>query len=148
MLVLAVLLGACTAERRSTGPEPPQTPPNGPADARIALFEGNAYQLAQGGRYFSWYGCGSCHANGARAALDLNDRHWRRGGAFAEVYASITGAHPPVMRASAAAIPAVQLWQITAYVRSLNALGRAKRRRQDLDQAGEAQGRRWPGPVT
>ena len=91
ILILSLALSACTAEQRSTGAEQPQTPPNGPLDKRIAFYENNASQLAQGGRYFSWYGCNACHADGVQGALDLNDRRSRRGGSFAQVYAAVDG---------------------------------------------------------
>ena len=108
------------------------------------MFEGNAYQVAQGGRYFAWYGCGGCHADGAQGALDLGDGQWRRGGAFDRVYAAVADGHGG---AGAGRIPVEQSWQIAAYVRSLKDLQPAKRRRQDLDQQAEPQGAHWSGPL-
>lgn len=139
-----MLLAACSAEKRETRPAQPLTPPNGPSDPRIALVENNRYQVSQGGRYFTWYGCGACHGDDARGVLDLGDGVWHRGGGFDRVYDSIAHAHraPYGVR-----IPTEQLWQITAYVRELTALDRAQRRRQDLDQTGEPQAETWPGPV-
>ena len=141
---MTFLLSACTAERRPTGPEQPQTPPNGSGDPRIAMFESNAYQLAQGGRYFAWYGCGGCHSDGAKGALDLSDGQWRRGGAFNQVYAAVADGHGG---GGAGRIPIEQNWQIAAYVRSLKDIPPAKRRRQDLDQQAEPQGANWSGPL-
>jgi mono/diheme cytochrome c family protein len=144
LLAVAMLVSACSAERRPIGPTQPQTPPNGAADPRGALFESNPYQLSQGGRYFAWYGCGACHAEGARGFLDLADGRWRRGGAFDQVYGAVATGHSP---AYADRIPVEQLWQITAYVRSLASLPPGKRRRQDLDQQGEPQAGNWSGPA-
>lgn len=139
-----LLLAACSGEKRETGQSQPLTPPNGPSDPRIVLVEGNKYQVSQGGRYFSWYGCGACHGDEAKGFLDLGDGVWRRGGGFDRVYGAIALRHTPPY---ADRIPTEQLWQITAYVRSLTALDRAQRRRQDLDEAGEPQAANWSGPV-
>jgi cytochrome c oxidase cbb3-type subunit 3 len=147
VLLLVLWLSACTAEQRSTGPEPPQTPPNGPLDARVAYYENNASQLSQGGRYFSWYGCNTCHVDGVQGPLDLNDGRFRRGGNFDQVYAAIADAHTAMKPSYRDLIPTAQLWQITAFVRSLPSLPAAKRKRQDVDQVGEPQFEQWTGPV-
>ena len=147
VLLLVLTLCACTAEQRSTGPEQPQTPPNGPLDTRIAFYENNASQLGQGGRYFSWYGCNGCHADGVQGPLDLNDRRYRRGGNFYQVYTAIADGHPAIKPSYRDLIPTAQLWQITAFVRSLPSLPAAKRKRQDVDQVGEPQAKQWTGPI-
>ena len=144
LVVMAMLLSACSAEKRAVGPDQPRTPPNGPSDPRINLIENNVYQVSQGSRYFTWYGCGSCHAQGAQGYLELGDGKWRRGGAFDAVYGAIATGHTP---SYADRIPVEQLWQITGYVRSLTTLDPAKRRRQDVDQKGEPQAGNWSGPV-
>ncbi|MDB5725117.1 MAG: cytochrome c [Novosphingobium sp.] len=147
VLFLVLALTACTAEQRSTGPEQPQTPPNGPLDTRIAFFENNASQLAQGGRYFSWYGCNGCHADGVQGPLDLNDRRSRRGLNFDQVFTAIADGHATMVPSYRDLIPTAQLWQITAFVRSLPSLPAGKRRRGDVDQVGEPQAAQWSGPV-
>jgi mono/diheme cytochrome c family protein len=147
IFLTAASLAACSAERRPAGPDQPQTPPNGPADPRATAFETNKYQLGQGGRYFTWYGCGACHGRGATGALDLADDRWLRGGTFDRVYQAIADGHPGITPSFGARIPPHQLWQVTAYVRSLKDLPAAQRRRQDLDAAGEAEGSNWAGPI-
>jgi cytochrome c oxidase cbb3-type subunit 3 len=137
----------CSKESRTLGPDLPVTPPNGPTDARTATYENNVYQVAQGGRYFTWYGCGGCHGSGARGAANLSDGRWANGGGVDRVYMFIAHGHPGELAAYGDRIPAEQLWQLTAYVRSLAALAPERRRRQDLDQVGEPQGRVWSGPV-
>jgi mono/diheme cytochrome c family protein len=139
-----LLLAACTGEKRASSASQPLTPPDGPGDPRIALVASNKYQQSQGGRYFTWYGCGTCHGDGARGYLDLGDGQWRRGGGFDRIYAAIARQHTPPY---ADRIPVAQLWQITAYVSSLTKLDPALRRRQDFDQKGEPQGTAWSGPV-
>lgn len=145
LLVLGVL-AACNAEKRVTGPTQPQTAPNGAADPRIAMRQSRFEQISQGGRYFAWYGCGSCHAQGAPGIRELGDPHRRNVRGFDQVYRAIAG-HPGVSPPYANRIPADQLWQLTAYVQSLTSLDPGRRRRQDLDQKGEATGETWSGPV-
>ncbi|MDB5688614.1 MAG: cytochrome c [Sphingomonas bacterium] len=129
------------------GPDLPQTPPNGADDPRAAKYDGNAYQISQGGRYFAWYGCAGCHGSDAKGRLALADMQWRHGGALDEVYAFIARGHPGKLARYGDLIPPEQVWQLTAYVRSLPELAPERRRRQDLDQVGEPQGRTWSGPV-
>jgi cytochrome c oxidase cbb3-type subunit III len=145
--LLALPIASCNAESRTAGADLPQTAPSGPDDPRIASYQRNLYQIAQGGRYFTWYGCGGCHGAGARGALNLGDQAWRHGAGFDQVYAYIAKRHPGTPAGYAARIPVEQLWQVTAYVRTLPQLPAEKRRRQDLDQVGEPQGSNWSGPV-
>jgi cytochrome c oxidase cbb3-type subunit 3 len=147
VMALAVLSPACSKEARTLGPDLAQTAPNGADDPRAAKYEGNVYQVGQGGRYFTWYGCAGCHGAGAKGRLDLGDRRWAHGGNLDQVYAFIAGGHPGKLAELGRRIAPEQLWQLTAYVRSLPDLAPELRRRQDLDQAGEPQGRTWSGPV-
>ena len=143
LAVLVMALGACSIEKRAVGPDQPSTPPDGPGDPRIALLQDNAFQIAQGGRYFTWYGCGACHAQQALGPRNLADAASRAAG-FDRLYDRLARRHAPPLGDH---IPVEQLWQITAYVRSLGTLDPANRRRQDLDQKGEPQGNSWQGPV-
>lgn len=142
-----LLIAACTKESRTLGPDQPQTPPNGPADPRAKYFESNDYQVSQGGRYFTWYGCGSCHGDSAKGPLDLAGDQQRQPASFDRLYAAIAQGHVRYGTDYGAKIPTAQLWQITAYVHELASLKPERRRRQDLDQAGEPQGATWPGAV-
>jgi len=142
----AILLGlaGCSQEARQIGPTIPQTPPAGNDDARIPAYQGNVYQIAQGGRYFTWYGCSGCHGDGAPGYLNLARPDRRRGAGFAQVYAAIPGAHPAARYD--ATIPVEQLWQITAYVRDLPLHTPEKRSRLASDQRAEPSGSAWSGP--
>ncbi|MGF7147326.1 mono/diheme cytochrome c family protein [Sphingomonas zeicaulis] len=142
--IVMLLLGltACDQERRSIDGEQPVTDPIGATDPRWAQYDGNVWQVAQGGRYFTWYRCGRCHGATAKDLLDLADGRWHHGGTPDRIYAAITR-HGP----AAAQIPSEQRWQLAAYVRQLPLLDPARRRRQDLDQTGEAQGAAWSGPI-
>ncbi|MEO7691427.1 MAG: cytochrome c [Sphingomonas sp.] len=146
LLLSCTLLAACSAEKRTTGPSQPQTAPNGPSDPRIAQVEASFDKISQGGRYFAWYGCSACHAQGAPGARALDDPSWRHGGGFDQVYSAIVR-HPGISPSYGIRIPTEQIWQITAYVRSLPTLEADRRRRQDFDQKGEPQAGTWSGPV-
>ena len=136
--VVAAGLGACEAEKHQAGPAAPMTAPVSPTDPRIADTEANAWQVSQGGRLFAWYGCQSCHGEGAQGPLDLADNRWRHGGEATDVYRSIAEGWPGMP--AYGAVPADQLWQLTAYVRKLGDTRPSKRRRQDADQAAEPSG--------
>jgi mono/diheme cytochrome c family protein len=146
-LAILVTAAACSKESRTIGPDLPQTAPNGPDDPRAAKYEGNVFQVGQGGRYFTWYGCGTCHGMDAKGPLALGDRLWVHGGELDQVYAFIASGHAGELASYGERIPAEQLWQLTAYVRSLPDLDPERRRRQDLDQVGEPQAGNWSGPV-
>lgn len=142
-VMIAAALAACSNEAREIGPTPPQTRPAGNADPRTRLYQDNAYQLSQGGRYFAWYGCAGCHDASAGGATSLAGRSARATG-FAQVFARIADGHGRL--GYGARIPIEQLWQITAYVRDLPRHTPEKRRRLSLDQRAEPVGSRWSGP--
>ncbi len=141
-VALPGLLAGCGKERRLLDPDQPITAPTSSTDPRLPAFHGNALQVSQGGRYFTWYGCGGCHGGDAQGPRDLADMRWRRGSGVDQVYASIA-AHGKL----GARIPPEQLWQLAAYVAQLPGLDPAYRRRQDADQRGEAEGATWRGPL-
>lgn len=142
MLGIALALGACTKEARVLDADQPVTAPVDANDPRGSQYRDNAYQVAQGGRYFAWYGCTRCHGDSAAGTRDLADASWRHGGTIDRVYASI--AHHGALGRR---IPPEQIWQLAAYTVQLSALDPPLRRRQDLDQIGEPSAGAWQGPV-
>lgn len=143
-LCATAMLCGCAREAREVGPTPPQTPPIGNGDPRISAYQNNFYQVSQGGRYFSWYGCSGCHTEGNNKVLNLADSDWRHGFGFANVYGAIAARHGRF--AYGKRIPVEQLWQITAYVRDLSSHYPEKRRRVTLDAKAEPVGGNWQGP--
>jgi cytochrome c oxidase cbb3-type subunit 3 len=137
IVMIVQALTGCSSEKRAVGPALPQIRPAGSSDPRIATFENNVYQVSQGGRYFTWYGCGRCHRNGSTAAPDLASGQWHNGGHFDEVYTSIAEGRGWAKHAYGTVIPGEQLWQLTAFVRSLPDTDAAKVRRQNNDMADE-----------
>lgn len=143
-LISAACLCGCSKEARTLGPTLPQTRPAANDDPRITAYQDNFYQVAQGGRYFSWYGCSGCHAEGAAGELNLADKNWYRGGGFADVFRSIADRHGHL--AFGTRVPVEQLWQLTAYTLDLSQHYPEKRRRVAIDQKAEPQGSSWSGP--
>lgn len=143
----ALSLSACSGEKRTLGSDSPQSAPTGPNDPSAAAYEENAFQVSQGGRYFTWYGCGSCHGDSAKGMLDLSRAERRRSASFDRVYTMIAQHRRPEGPNYGWRIPVEQLWQITAYVRELPDTPPEKRRRRDIDQQDEPQGDSWTGPV-
>jgi cytochrome c oxidase cbb3-type subunit 3 len=139
------MLAACSNEKRTVGADLPRTPPTGAGDQRIEHYQDNAFQISQGSRYYLWYGCGGCHASGSGAGPDLAKGRWRGGEAFNAVYASIAHGHAHSPGDYEGLIPVEQLWEITAYVRSLPSLDPQQHRRQDIDTYAEPHDRHGPG---
>jgi cytochrome c oxidase cbb3-type subunit 3 len=135
-LGLALALAACQRERRDVPPVPsaetgpqavtvsdlypgPVGPP--PADPRGRAYEGNAFHISNGQRYYKWFNCNGCHFNGGGGiGPALMDQKWRYGGRIEQVYASIYQGRPNGMPAFKDKIPEAQIWEIAAYVRSLS----------------------------
>ena len=135
---------ACSKEARNLGPSVPQTAPAGSSDPRIALYQQNFFQIAQGGRYFAWYGCQGCHDEQASGVRNLVDGRWRHGGNFDQLFASIADRHGGL--AYGVKVPTEQLWQMTAFVADQPLHPPEKRRRLAVDQQGEPVASTWAGP--
>jgi cytochrome c oxidase cbb3-type subunit 3 len=146
VLACVLCLAACGVEKRDVGPSPPSSPPSGPSDPRQALYETNAYEMAEGGRMFQWFGCDQCHKDGAPGFLDLSDTRWRQGGATSDIYKAIADGRPG-MPGYADRITSQQIWQIAGFVHGLNAVKPNMRRRNALAQQGEPSGSTWSGAI-
>lgn len=138
LVVVATSQAGCSRERRQIDPDQPLTAPTGAADPRISRFQDNAFQIAQGARYFAWYGCNACHGTHPQGSADL--AHSRLG--LDGLYTAIAD-HGSLGRR----IPSEQLWQLAAYVHRLARFDPSQRQRQDLDQAAEPQAGQWKGPL-
>jgi cytochrome c oxidase cbb3-type subunit 3 len=115
------LLTACEREERRF--EPPAPGARVKAEQRaamIASYERNAYAISTGKRLWTWYNCSGCHAYGGGASGPaLFDDVWIYGGDALSIYATIAEGRPNGMPGYAGRVPEDQLWQLTAYVRSL-----------------------------
>jgi cytochrome c oxidase cbb3-type subunit 3 len=142
LMVMLVAGVSCSKEARKLASEQPQTPPLGASDPRIPAYADNVYQISQGARYFTWYGCGSCHASGAKWVITEQSSP-PQAKALATVYRFLANGHATYGNK----IPVEQLWQISAYVLDRGETDPAKTRRAELDGRGEPQGDSWPGAV-
>jgi cytochrome c oxidase cbb3-type subunit 3 len=121
-----------------------------PRDARAAKYEGNAFFLGEGKRYYEWYNCYGCHAaGGGDIGPPLMDDRWRYGGAIEQIRASIAEGRPNGMPAFGALIPDEQIWEIAAYVRAMggNVPKDAAPSRGDEMQIGEPKTQINPVPT-
>jgi len=92
-------------------------------NARVAHDERNAYALAAGKRLWTWYNCAGCHAQGGGASGPaLMDNVWVYGSDPPALYRSIADGRPNGMPAFGTRLSNDQIWQLSAYVRSLAAI--------------------------
>jgi cytochrome c oxidase cbb3-type subunit 3 len=100
-------------------------------------YSGNAYAISEGQRLFNWYNCSGCHANGGGGiGPPLIKTDWIYGGEPENLFDTIVKGRPNGMPTWGIRIPEYQVWQIVAYVRSLNQLepSAATPRRLDVIQ--------------
>ena len=142
-LALAAGLGACDREDRSprgkplaeTGPSPDRT------DPRPAAYEGNAFQMGQGQRYYAWMNCAGCHFHGGGGiGPPLMDRYWRYGGSMQQIVDTILEGRPNGMPSFKNRITQQQAWQLAAFVRSMS----AQPRKDALPSRGDEMSNREP----
>lgn len=135
-LVVTVLFG-CQREERQLRLDPPIAAalndialmPNGisgtPPQVYFALgrpYEANAYDLSEGKRLYSWFGCKECHGNGeGGVGPAFLDGWWLYGPEMVSVAASIRNGRPHGMPAFKDKLTAEQVWQLAGYVRTIGA---------------------------
>ena len=146
-LALAVL--GCEREQRrfsepapaSSAPEPRRqtelqpgtprvTPPSGVTSAEAATrpsaagaYDGNAWAVAEGKRLFTQMNCDGCHARGGGGmGPALMDATWLYGSGAHDVFTTIVEGRPNGMPSYGGKLPAQQVWQLVAYVRSMSGL--------------------------
>jgi cytochrome c oxidase cbb3-type subunit III len=86
-------------------------------------YDNNAYAMNEGKRLFEWMNCMGCHAHGGGGmGPALMDDEWIYGSDPAQIYSTIAEGRPNGMPSYAGKIQPQQLWQLVAYVRSLNGL--------------------------
>lgn len=123
--LLTLLLAGCERETREFARPAPGAEAGDKERAveMIARYERNAYALSEGKRLWGWYNCTGCHANGGGGSGPaLMDDVWIYGGDARTLYQTIAEGRPNGMPAFGGRIPAQQIWQLAAYVRSMAAL--------------------------
>jgi cytochrome c oxidase cbb3-type subunit 3 len=136
--ILCILaLTACEREKRDVRPSPARVVVYNDAAREDDLqpggvqtmphvnnpSQGNAYDISEGQRLFDWYNCSGCHAHGGGAiGPPLIKTEWIYGGEPANLFDTIVKGRPNGMPAWGGKIPAYQVWQLVAFVRSMNNL--------------------------
>ncbi|MDQ6679319.1 MAG: c-type cytochrome [Acidobacteriota bacterium] len=133
--VCAFALTSCTREKREVRPAPARVvvfrdaaresdlQPGGtqsiPQDRNP--YHGEAYAISEGARLFDWYNCSGCHAHGGGGiGPPLIKDEWIYGGEAGNLFDTIVKGRPNGMPTWGGRIPEYQIWQLAAYVRSLN----------------------------
>ena len=102
--------------------------PVGPVPGEVQTIHFRANPLAHdpvalqdGRRLFDWYNCSGCHFHGAGGiGPALINPQWRYGGRIDQIHETLVQGRPNGMPSWGGKIPDDQLWQISAYVRSLS----------------------------
>ncbi len=90
-------------------------------DPRAEPYYDNPDAVNTGKRLFGQYNCSGCHSNGGGGmAPALMDDVWIYGGRLEQIHQSLVEGRPNGMPAWGGKIPDQQLWQISAYVRSMS----------------------------
>jgi cytochrome c oxidase cbb3-type subunit 3 len=135
--VCLLALTGCQREKRQLRPEPTrlilyngaaresELQPGGPKPQTLPgnPYAGNAYAISEGQRLYQWYNCSGCHFNGGGGiGPPLIKTQWIYGGEPANLFDTIVKGRPNGMPTWGGRIPEYQIWQIVAYVRSMNNL--------------------------
>jgi cytochrome c oxidase cbb3-type subunit III len=132
-----IALTACQQQKQVLRPEPArlavfsdaaresQLQPGGAQTQPAVMnpYMGSSYAISQGQQLFNWYNCSGCHANGGGGiGPPLIKETWIYGNEPANLFDTIVKGRPNGMPAWGGRIPEYQVWQLVAYVRSLNNL--------------------------
>jgi cytochrome c oxidase cbb3-type subunit III len=91
------------------------------SDPRAAPYYNNAEAVNTGKRLFSQYNCSGCHSNGGGGmGPSLMDNVWIYGGRLEQIHQTLVEGRPNGMPTWGGKIPDQQLWQLSAYVRSMS----------------------------
>ncbi len=90
-------------------------------DPRAAKYYNNAAAVNDGKRLFGQYNCSGCHSNGGGGmGPSLMDDEWIYGSRLEQIHQTLVEGRPNGMPAWGGKIPDDQLWDLSAYVRSMS----------------------------
>ena len=131
-----IVMCSCQREKRDLRPSPARLAiyrdaakestlrPGGPIRPEPVVtnpYNSTAYDISEGQRVFDWYNCSGCHAHGGGAiGPPLIKQDWTYGGEPQNLFDTIVKGRPNGMPAWGGRIPEYQIWQIVAFVRSMN----------------------------
>lgn len=91
------------------------------ADPRAAPYYNNAEAVQRGMRLYNQFNCAGCHFNGGGGiGPPLMDDKWIYGGRIDQIFNTIYQGRPNGMPVWGGKIPDQQIWEISAYVRSMS----------------------------
>ena len=83
-------------------------------------YETSSYDLSQGKRLYSWFGCASCHGDGrGGSGPSFLDGWWLYGPEMVSIVASIRDGRPHGMPAFRNRMTTEQIWQLAGYVQTI-----------------------------
>jgi cytochrome c oxidase cbb3-type subunit 3 len=130
-----VALSGCQRENRQPRPTPADSvvfhdaaresslQPGGKSTSGewVSPYEANAYAVSEGQRLFDVYNCSGCHAHGGGGiGPPLIKQQWIYGGEPANLFDTIVKGRPNGMPTWGGKIPEYQIWQLVAFIRSMN----------------------------
>ncbi|NLS06390.1 cytochrome c [Rhizobium sp. P32RR-XVIII] len=103
--------------------------PNGisgaPPEVYFALgkpYENTAFDMSQGKRLYSWFGCPACHGDGrGGTGPSFLDGWWLYGPEMVSIVASIRDGRPQGMPPFRDKMTIDEIWQLAGYVKSIGA---------------------------
>ena len=138
VILLSCLALSCQREKRDIQPSPTRLAvygdaarestlrPGGPVQPQATVtnpYNGSGYDISEGQRLYDWYNCSGCHfAGGGGIGPPLIKTAWIYGGEPANIFDTIVKGRPNGMPSWGGRIPEYQIWQLVAYVRSMNGL--------------------------
>ena len=92
-----------------------------PLESVTNPYDGSAYAISEGQRLYEWYNCSGCHSHGGGGiGPPLIKKDWIYGGEPDNLFDTIVKGRPNGMPTWGGRIPEYQIWQLVAYVRSMN----------------------------
>ena len=86
------------------------------------IYQTDAYNLSEGKRLYTWFGCQDCHGDGrGNIGPSFIDGWWLYGPEMVSVVASIRDGRPHGMPAFSDKMTIEQIWQLAGYVQTLGA---------------------------
>jgi len=92
-----------------------------PPPPTVSPFQDNAYGISEGKRLFESFNCVGCHSHGGGGmGPALMDDRWIYGSRPENIYATILEGRPNGMPSFRGKIADSQVWQLVAFVQSMN----------------------------
>ena len=85
-------------------------------------YESDAYNLGQGKRLYTWFGCQDCHGDGrGKTGPSFLDGWWLYGPEMVSIVSSIRDGRPHGMPAFQQKMTIEEIWQLAGYVQTIGA---------------------------